>query len=304
MKDSWRPKWQNIGTRNWEQIRDAWIAHVPRFPAIAARPDPGLDQLGPLLRIPLDKANERYPDVPGLRANCLWEAVFLFHKCSHTTLAAQRIAQRGMHSWCLFNAYHAAYLGAKGVMALLGVAFPSPNGKQVAIDLFPQPERKRRHTLGAAAFEDFLIIPLAKLEQRRVWEAFRRVLNMSTASCWDTSIRDELYRLDPDQVSPPRNWFLYKNCHWPLEDLALDAPESSLTTLVGTELDVGDQGFLLRLSFSVYRLFEQLMNDLAGYSAPIKQQFQASRCLDPEIPELESYRSFVSQTGLPTPTQN
>jgi len=193
VSDSWKPKWQNFRHRNWETVRDSWIDCVPEFPAVGARPDPGLEGLDPLLQIPLDKPNNRYPDVPGLRANSLWEAVFLFHKCSHTSLAAQRIAQMGMHSWCLFNAYHSAYLGAKGIMALLGIAFPNLRSTQVVLDLCPEPERKkRRRALGSPAFEEFLIVPLPPLEQRRVWEAFRRVLNISESTCWDTSLRREI----------------------------------------------------------------------------------------------------------------
>src|SRR5579862_4359859 len=191
MADSWRHKWQNVRSRDWEVVRDSWIAHIPTFSVIAARPDPGLEQLEPLLQIPLDKSNERRPDVAGLRTNALAEAVFLFHKCAHTNLAAQRIGEQGMHSWCMFNAYHSAYLGAKGIMAVLGVALPNLGGRQVALDLCPAPERRKR-TLGAPAFEEFVIVPLPLLEQRRVWEGFQRILNISEVNCWDISIRREL----------------------------------------------------------------------------------------------------------------
>lgn len=118
-------KWDKIVRRNWEQIRDAWLDHVPTFSSIGAIPDPGLEHLAALLtsNIPeIKDAPARFQDMEGMRRNALWEAVFLFHKCSHTHLAAQRLAGRGMHSWCMFNAYHSAYLGAKGIMALLGVA--------------------------------------------------------------------------------------------------------------------------------------------------------------------------------------
>jgi hypothetical protein len=132
------------------------------------------------------------------------------------------------------------------------------------------------------------------LDQRRVWEAFQRVLKLSEVRCWDDSLRQEIVGLNYEAITPPRNAFLYKVHHWPLEDLAVDAPADRLKALVTKELDVGDPGFLLNLSFSVYRLFEQLMNDLAGYSGGIKQQFEASRCLDPELPELDSYREFCN----------
>src|SRR5439155_6373055 len=102
-------------------------------------PEPGLENLAPLQAVPLPDNHGTFPDVEGLRSNALWEAVFLFHKCAHTSLATQRVGGQGMHSWSLFNAYHSAFLGAKGIMALLGIAVPKINGIQLAIDLFPEP---------------------------------------------------------------------------------------------------------------------------------------------------------------------
>ena len=106
---SLKNKLDKIPRRKWDELRDAWIADVPTFPRIGARPDPGLEKLEPLQSLQLPKADGkpiRLGDVPGIRKNALWEAVFLFHKCSHANLAAQRLGEGGMHSWCMFNAYH------------------------------------------------------------------------------------------------------------------------------------------------------------------------------------------------------
>ena len=294
---SWRPKWQNFRGRDWEVVRDHWLSHIPNFPSIGARPDPGLEQLNTLQEIDVPVNYGRFPNVAGLRANTLWEAVFLFHKCSHTNLAAQRLAQGGMHSWCLFNAYHAAYLGARGILAMLGVALPRLRGIQTAIDLCPAPVKKKRHTpLGSAEFEDFLMVRLQLLEQRYLWEGFQRVLRMSKATCWDLTVRHELLSLSYDEITPPRNHFLYRPDFWPLDDLTSDLAPAELMYLLGTELDIGDRGFLLRLSFSVYRLFEQLMSDLSSYSGVIKEQLTGSRFRpDSEAPEIDSYNEFVIQ---------
>jgi hypothetical protein len=293
----WRHTWQHFRSRKWEDVRDSWVEHIPTFTAIAARPDPGLEHLLPLLEIPLDRPTGLYPDVAGLRTNTLWEAVFLFHKCSHTNLAAQRLAVQGMHSWCLFNAYHSAYLGAKGIMALLGVAFPNLKSNQVALDLFPEPEKKARNkgSLKALRFEEFLIVRLPKIDQRRIWEGFQRLLKMCYTQCWDATLCVEILNLKYETITPPRNHFLYKAHYWPLEDLALDVVSSELETLLTSELDADNNGFLLRLSFLVYRLFEQLMNDLGEFSPVIKTQVEASRCvINSEMPELRLYRGFMS----------
>ena len=297
---SYRAKWQNFRERDWVEVRDSWLAHVPNFTAVGARPDPGLEHLPSLLAITLPDAKgpaARLPDVEGIRRNALWEAVFLFHKCSHTNLAAQRIGQQGMHSWCMFNAYHSAYLGARGMMALLGVALPKLRGEQVAFDLFPEPPKKKAiRVLGSPQFQEFIIFKLPQLDQRYLWEAFQRVLRMSRAPCIDEGLRNELLNLSYEEISPPRNHFLYKAHFWPLEDLASDGEVTDLDTLVGTELHTEDSAFLLRLSFSVYHLFEQLMGDIGVYSGVIKNQFDGSRFFSAsELPELGRYKIFLSQ---------
>src|SRR6266851_9097377 len=141
---SLRPKFQNIKARRWTDLRDAWLEHVPTFSGPGAKPDPGLERLPPLQEVALPDNKDNVPDVPGVRTNMLWEAVFLFHKCAHSHLAAQRLGYMGMHSWSMFNAYHSAFLGARGVMAMLGVGLPYlANGDQLLIDVFPQPESKK-----------------------------------------------------------------------------------------------------------------------------------------------------------------
>jgi hypothetical protein len=296
---SLRPKLQNFAKRSWDEIRDSWLAHVPTFPTIGARPDPGLEHLQPLLEIPLPKDHGRFPDVVGLRSQTLWEAVFLFHKCAHTQLAAQRLGREGMHSWCLFNGYQSAYLGARGMMALLGVPLPQLKDRQVALDLYPAQEGKKNvRSRVSAPFQEFLIVPLPPLDQRDLWEAFQRVINMSSAACWDTGLRQELLDVAHERITPPRNRFLYRAAHWPLGDLISDVQPPDLAGFIGTELDPEDPGFLLRLPFVVYRLFEQLMSELAGHSAVIKTQLAGSRCLaDREVPELGCYREFISRTA-------
>lgn len=298
-----RHKWQKFIKRDWGQIRDSWLGNVPKFPKAGAPPDPGLEQLAPLLAIPLPDHNEKFPDVDGLRPNALWEAVFLFHKCAHTQLAAQRIGQQGMHSWSLFNAYHSAYLGARGLMALLGVSILlRSEGGQFAVDLFPEPTKKKK---GASSplVQEFLIVRLPLLDQRYLWEAFQRVVKMTSATSWDANLRDTLVDLDYKDFSRPRNKYLYNASFWPQRaDLIDDLVLEDFNKLFGATLEIADEGFLLRLCFSVYRLFEQLMTDLASQSAIIKDQVDASRIVaNTGLPAVECYANFLSQVAAAAP---
>lgn len=298
-----RHKWQKFVKRNWLEIRASWLANMPKFPAVGSPPDPGLEHLAPLLDVDLPEHNDRFPDVDGLRSNALWEAVFLFHKCAHTHLAAQRVGQQGMHSWSLFNAYHSAYLSARGLMALLGICIMlHGSGGQIAIDLFPEPIKKKK-IAPSPLFQDFLIVRLPLLDQRYLWEAFQRVLRMTTATCWDTKLRDALLDLDYKDFSRPRNKYLYNAAFWPLHediksDLLSDLLLADFNKLFGATLVIADEGFLLRLCFSMYRLFEQLMTDLASQSAIIKAEVDASRIVaNAGLPAIECYTNFLSQVG-------
>jgi hypothetical protein len=300
---NWKLTWKKFPERTWEDLRDAWISHVPTSLATCAKPDPGLENLPDLLQLVPTWAPVRLTDVAGLRTNAVWEALYLFHKCSHTNLAAQRLALLGMHSWGLFNAYHSAYLGAKGIMALLGVALPNLKGTQVAIDLFPEPQnqRKKHRPSGGVRFDEFVVLRLNQLDQRRIWQGLQRLLRVTQAQCWKDVLSREITSVKYAAIAPPRNHFLYKANYWPLDDLAADMSGTALNAMIVPELDADADGFLLRLSFLVYHLFEMLINDLAQYSPVVMEQVEASRFqVRKKVPEMALYRDFVSQVGALT----
>lgn len=295
-----KPRLKNvIEARSWDSIRDSWLKHIPAFLYPGARPDPGLENLTSLQQVRLPESRQRFPDVPGLRTNLLSEAVFLFHKCAHTHLASQRLGTQGMHSWCMFNAYHSAYLGARGVMALLGIGLPKlAQGGQLLIDVYPPPESpkgKKQLIAGSWTFDEFLLVRLkGDLDQLELWNAFQRVITISRVSCWKGRAYEELLSM-PSEITKPRNAFLYKAAFWPGEDLLVDGNEQDFANLVGSDLSTEQKGFLLRLSYDVYWLFDQLIRDLADASGIIREQISGSRIMsDPNVTELAFYNTFVA----------
>jgi len=112
------------------------------------------------------------------------------------------------------------------------------------------------------------------------------------------TIRESLLDLAYESITPPRNHFLYKAHYWPLNDLLSDTAREISVDLFGTQLDVEEEGFLLRLCFSVYRLFEQLMRDLAIYSAVIRYQIDSSRFFTGSEIELESTNASLPREKL------
>jgi hypothetical protein len=299
---SHEPNLKNIiGARNWASIVDSWLKSIPVFTHPGARPDPGLENLATLQQISLPSDRQRFPDVAGLRQNMLSESVFMFHKCAHAHLAAQRVGATGMHSWCIFNAYHSAFLGARGILGLLGIGLPYlSNGGQIIIDLFPAPESskgRRQLASGAYTFDEFLLVRIRGkgLEQSQLWKAFRRAINVASVPCWEGRAYQEVLSL-PDEVTKPRNAFLYKAAFWPGDDLLTDGNAEQLAELAEADpLNIEQRGFLLRLSFNVYWLFSRLIGDLADASGTIQHEIAASRIMNaPDAAELDCYNSFVA----------
>ena len=183
-------------------------------------------------------------------------------------------------------------------MTLLGVPILLLGSDQIVIDLFPEPLKKKKFA-SSPLFQEFLIVRLGRLDQRYLWEAFQRVLKKTEATCWDTTLRDALIGLDFEDFSRPRNKYLYKASFWPpLADLMADTLLADFNKLFGTSLDIAEEGFLLRLCFSVYRLFEQLMTDLASQSGIIKEQLDGSRIFtNAGLPAIECYTNFISQVS-------
>ena len=195
-------------------------------------------------------------------------------------------------------------------MALLGVAMPNLK-VQVAIDLFPGPattkkspmirkalKKARPQLVPSTEVTEFLIVRLGKLDQRYLWEAFQRMLTVTRCNCWDMRLRQNLLNLSYEAITPPRNSYLYKAHFWPLSDLMVDASASDFNTLIGTELDVNSEGFLLRLCFTVYYLFDQLMRNLAEDSGVVRQQIDASRVfVGYGLDVLASYTHFMEQVS-------
>ena len=254
-----------------------------------------------LQKVAVKNVDQTLPDLLYLRANVLAEAVFLFHKCAHAHLAAQRLGTRGMHSWSLFNGYHAGYIGARGIMALLGIGLPGrlPVAGQFLIDVFPKPSAQRDVRLLAAnaySFSDFRIVHFkTPFSQEELWAAFLRVLRTARVGCWSGRAFEEMRTLSENaRITRPRNAILYGATSWPLDDLLKDRNEADFLALVLTEFDAKEAGFLLRLSYNVYRLFEALMKDLAIDVGPVRVELDESRVAkDPTTLDLATYNGFV-----------
>jgi len=290
--DAFRKKLQNISKRNWQDIRKAWIdAGIPSFQGIGVPPSPAVHEVPGFQQLQLTGDVTRLEDIQGLRGAALSEAIYLFHKCAHATFASQTLGYEGMHSWAMFSAYHAAFFGAKAVMALLGTAFPPLNGNERLVDFFPESGKSKRSGINVTgSFHEFVVVKIPKFEQRHLWQAFQRTVNVTTVDIWPHSLRDAVLEVKVDEFARPRNNYLYRNSHWPLNDLTDVLTPGSLSRWIDA-LDPDESGFLLRLNMVVYQMLDVIVEDLGKYSSGVREQYQSClQQINRDVASLEPYR--------------
>lgn len=292
-----KARWQQISDRKWYEISPVWVEVATAIPNILAKPDPGLNKLPGLLALGGENL-KLHADVPGLRVQVFWDAVYLYAKCDHAKVAAERLADAGMASWAMFNAYHSAYLGARCMLWLLGVPLPDLAGRQVFLDLFPGEDAKTRKRRGnrPLVYQEFLIKNIGKLDQRAVWDCLQRVTRKSPVDFWDKSLVKKIQRLDEAALTPPRNHFLYKAGYWIFDDLIEDMPAGYEWMVVNTPVSTGDRSFLLWLCYAVHKLLTDLILDLAQSSSLIGTYLALTRTQVGATSALQAaYRNFCGR---------
>src|SRR5437868_13934710 len=111
-------RWQQIRRRDWSEIREVWLEHVPPIPSQGARPTVAVEAIiAAGIRDETLTAENLNIFPEGLREAVLWEALFLLHKGGHTIGAAEATLRSGRMSWSQFDAYHGAFMACRAVMA-------------------------------------------------------------------------------------------------------------------------------------------------------------------------------------------
>lgn len=294
-----KARWQQVSPRNWAGIAPVWVGVATAIPELSSKPEPGLDKLPGLLAIGHVELC-RFADVEGIRKQVLWEALYLYLKCDHSKCASERLAEAGMPSWSMFNAYHSAYLGARSILWLLGLPLPDLAGHQVFVDLFPDADTnraKRRHDKGGGVYSEFLVKSIGKLDQRGIWDCLQRVLKISTVEVWNSELVETICGLNSYDITPPRNHFLYKPGYWIFDDLESDIQDEYNWLVVSESVNTTDKSFLLWLCYAVHHVLTSLIMDMASRSALINRFFSATRCQSSDHShEGATYRKFCAAT--------
>ena len=276
--DLTKPQLQRLKGRDWDALREAWLSYIPPFSGLGAIPDQSSDDLldvqgfSPSLHQP-----ERTSQVAGVRSSVLSEAICLYQKAKNTNYAARHLHDRGLETWSLFNYYHSAYLGAKGIMYLLGVTVPLLNNKRWILDVFAAPENDRSgKKIKPDSLTDFMSIPLPGLDQHQLWAWFQRVLASTRSAPWDRELAKDIHLIGASRdMTRQRNGLLYRPPFWIASDLLQPlAVPSAIPETYG--LDADDPEFLSSLCGHVHLIFDSLLQDLGKLSLPVRLQMEAA----------------------------
>lgn len=265
---------KKIQDREWATVTACWLDFLPAIGWPGTAPDPGVTELVANAGIEgLDIGGTPVEDIPGLRQNTLWEAIFLFQKAAHVLRATEHHVRLGYRSWSLFEGYHAALMSAKATLGLLGVATPQPEGRQLVVDLFPQPKRSRRSRSPGRRFKAsgyvFNAYKMPPLQHSETWQLVHRILRVSVVNVWSPEAVEHALHTSPERISRIRNRLLYNNVFWPLNDIVDPSLDVGFGIPVAdVPISEEDEAFLLRYAFVMCYLAFALFHDLS-IKAPV-----------------------------------
>ena len=230
-------------------------------------------------------------DIAGARQGVLAEAVFLLHKSANALAGGQIHIEAGLRSWSISSSYKAAFLAAKGIQRLLGVATLESGRRSFVVDVWAHNEKRWTKQPKTAKERRIRLIRVKPLGHRGVWVMFRRVLRVlrGTEDIWPATCLDAIRNVEAETFAAARNKLHYNNAHWPFEDMHELLPRDGfgdLGCLVsnGTAISPDREDFPLALSFALVGFAAALLADLAQYSGSVRQESEllqawlGSRC--------------------------
>src|SRR5437870_5428089 len=118
---SFEKKLGRVSSRDWHEVKGAWLSFLPTIDEPGRPPDHGLEELDDLWNVTLQTAEtgEHRANVSGAREALFRQGLFVLHKAVHVTGCAEMTANTGMPSWSLSIAYQAAYFAQQATLNFL-----------------------------------------------------------------------------------------------------------------------------------------------------------------------------------------
>jgi hypothetical protein len=284
----WDRKVAKLIGRQWADVRPAWMGYIPAIDVPGVAPQESLADL-PTVQAAVSDVDGDHPksvaeEITGLRSGVLAEALFVLHKAANVMGCAQVHVARGLCSWSLSSAYHAAFFGMKAILQLLGVVVIETGDQSYLVDVWAEPDKKhKKNILGPK--HPVLIQKVQRVEHRHLWGCFQRMLRVCTAPAeiWPVGCVQSLRELDIKGFARQRNKLHYTTSSWPFQDLhACNVIADFGRHLGGLDdgeavSDPGNTDFSIALGLVLLRMGCQMVLDLAETVPAVRAEWDLLR---------------------------
>jgi hypothetical protein len=220
--------------KRWDEIRDSWAPYLSK--SINAFEEENdyrsmQDVIAATSNLYSSEDKDSILNVNYIQPFVLREGIILLHKASNVISAAQADILKGYKTWSLVNAYHGSHFAAKSILCFLGITFPLievSEGKQnlIMLDIWPGLIKTKNVyqglKLGSTESTLFARPPITKLDQRHIWQALQRYLNVMTLphpNIWPNDYPKVIKTIDYKGFGKQRNYLFYTNNAWLFDDL-------------------------------------------------------------------------------------
>lgn len=276
-------KMKRISTRNWENLKELWLPHLPVVSPAGLSPRARLIETSGL-KITLDQVardGEYRTKVEELYKPFFWHAMFFLQKGSHVLTAAERHLDSGHISWASNSAYHSALFSAQAILGVLGVYTAQYRNPYYIVDLFPGPEkgnRKKKFQRGSSM--QFMYV--GKMDQRHWWQLFQEVVDKAEVQVWEDAFVNFFTGLDESDFAIQRNCLIYRDFGWGCGDLMRPnlCPHdvNGWSSISGDSMSVGRCDFSVSMAVLLLNMGLRLLGDFRDLT-PV---------LEPEIAEIKN----------------
>jgi hypothetical protein len=215
----------------------------------------------------------------GLREGVLAEGMFLLHKSAHVLGAAQIHIERGLCSWSLSSAYHAAFFGIKAILHFLGIVVIETGNQTYLVDIFFPPKKRIKSILGPHYWVQ--IQRTDRVEHRQMWHFLKRVFRVCNvpSPIWPVACVASILEHDINEFARQRNDLHYVTTSWPFPDLHACLIKDDFGRRVGgfddgvAISDPSADDFSIALGLVILRMGCQMIADLADHAAVVRSEW-------------------------------
>ena len=228
-------KIERISKKDWKELRDFWLNHIPDIELPVQEPDEVLAQ-NEILRQEIQWVKEddehRFDPDASLAFQLFFESIFVVCKAVRVSCEAARQAANGLPTWSISTAHHSTMFALRAFLGLCGIAYLEIGNQYFLMDVQPsQPKGQRKRRAAHPSDNQIQLIKIPQqMQHREWWSVYQRILRTSARnfSCWRYPVDKKLAQCKVGVLSKHRN-----NLHYRLTWFHDDLHEENLIPSFG-----------------------------------------------------------------------